>query len=114
MGFKKLVPRNNFGVSKNFDKHAARELGLVMDNDYSTYQQENALYKNYKRKFDKGKFNYQKAETGVLNLLVTPQARKYQNEWRVKIGTAERKAVARGKTREMFKSLLGTKGYERE
>jgi hypothetical protein len=104
MGFRKVLKRNN---NNNVDRALINELRLVIDNDSETYnRRELPLMGNYHKKIERGKFNFDKAERGVFNLIVTPQARKYQNEWGVKVGISERKAIARGKTRDMFRSIL--------
>lgn len=96
-----------------YDPTAGRELQLWMDNDEQQYKRYTYLAKNYERKFNKGKFNMEKAEKGVFNLLVTPAARGYQKEyggsrsetWQI-FNTTTRRGVAKAKTREIFRGLL--------
>lgn len=87
------------------DVEMIREINLVMDNEYSIYQNEDWLNKNYARKYKKGKFDFAKAQKGVNNLIVTPFARKYQNEWGVKVGSAERDAISKARLRQMLRRI---------
>ena len=91
-----------------FDEPLKTELQISMENDYPTYQRESYLFKNYVKKVHKGKFDFQKAERGELNLIVTPFARKYQREWKFKVGMPERKAVAKSRVRNFWReNILG-------
>ena len=45
------------------------------------------------------------AKKGVKNLLVTPRARKYQNEWGVKVGNKERDAVSKARLRAIMRRI---------
>jgi len=63
------------------------------------------LGKNYAKKYAKGKFNFSQAKQGVKNLLVTPRARAYQNEWGVKVGTKERDAVTKARLRAIMRRI---------
>jgi hypothetical protein len=102
---KKIIKRKN---NKGYDKAAHSELSLFIDNDYPTYQKEQALVKNYKKKMIKGKFDMKKAEKGVFNLLVVPSARKYAKEYGGNsrmFDSKVRKGVAKSKTRQLFYGL---------
>jgi hypothetical protein len=89
-----------------FDEPLKTEVQLSIENDYPTYQKESSLFGNYQRKIKKGKFDFRKAEKGELNLIVTPFARKYQHEWGVKVGTPERKAIAKARVRYFWRDLV--------
>ena len=97
---KRIIPKKN-----PVDFNAVREISLCIENDYPTYQKEQWLTKNYGKKWNKGKFDFTKAHKGVKNLIVTPFARKYQNEWGVKIGTKERDAIAKSRLRTIFRNV---------
>lgn len=84
---------------REIDSAMINELNLSIDNDYNTYQREMLLHKNYERKERRGKFNEALATKGFFNLIVTPYARKYQNEFGTRIGRAEREAVAKSRLR---------------
>ena len=88
-----------------FDYNQAIEMNLVMENEYGEYEKENWLGKNYAKKYAKGKFNFNQAKKGVNNLLVTPFARKYQNEWGVKVPNEVRSAVAKARMREIMRRI---------
>jgi len=87
---------------KNFDFELVKELDLVIANEYEDYKQEQALAENYIKKWKKGMFNFEKAKKGVLNLIVTPRARKYQKEFGINIGKQEREAVATARLRALM------------
>ena len=89
----------------NFDYNQAVEMNLVMENEKSEYDKEMWLGKNYSKKFKKGKFNFAQAEKGVNNLLVTPFARKYQNDWGVKVPNDVRQAVAKARMRAIMRRI---------
>ena len=89
----------------DIDYIAVRELGLVMENEEDMYKLEGVLAKNYARKWKKGKFNFEKAQAGVKNLLVTPRVRKYQTKWGTKIGSAERDAISKGRLRAIMRRI---------
>lgn len=97
---KRIIPKKN-----PIDFNVVREISLSIENDYPTYQKEQWLTKNYERKWNKGKFNFSKAQGGVKNLIVTPFARKYQNEWGVKVGAKERDAIAKSRFRSIFRDV---------
>ena len=89
---------------KNIDFELIKEVGMVMNNEHPVYQKEGLLAKNYSRKYNKvGKFNFAKGQKGVLNLIVTPYVRKYQNEYGMRIGTNERNALAK----QRFRTIMG-------
>ena len=87
------------------DYNMVKELNMVIENEYSDYQKEDWLAENYLKKWKKGKFNFEKAKQGVNNLIVTPRARKYQNEWKVKIGSEERDAVSKARLRRIMQVI---------
>ena len=89
----------------NFDYNQAVEMNLVMENERGEYEKEMWLGKNYSKKFKKGKFNFAQAEKGVNNLLVTPFARKYQNDWGVKVPNDVRQAVAKARMRAIMRRI---------
>lgn len=91
--------------AKNFDFETVKELNLVIENEYQDYQVEESLRKNYLKKYVKGKFDFKKAEKGVLNLVVTPRARKYQKEWGLKIARPEREAIAKARLRRIMRTI---------
>ena len=94
--------------NRHYDRAMADEIDMVIDNDFDTYRRKEAIIANYKRKLKskKTRFDRAKAEQGVLNLLVVPQARKYQNEYGVKVGNAERRGVAKRQFRTMWNDFL--------
>ena len=104
----KMSRRRTRTPNRNYDRALADELDIVMDNDFDTYRRKEAIIANYKRKLKskKTRFDRAKAEQGVLNLLVVPQARKYQNEYGVKVGNAERRGVAKRQFRTMWNDFL--------
>lgn len=95
---------------KNFDFEMAKELNLVIENEYDDYKQEEWLTENYAKKWKKGKFDFAKAKMGVKNLIVTPRARKYQNEFGGKISNDVRDAVATARLRAIMRAIK-EKGY---
>ena len=82
-----------------------KEMNIVMDNEYDFYKAEDWLGKNYGKKYKKGKFNFAQAEKGVNNLLVTPFARKYQNDWGVKVPNDVRDAVTKARMRAIMRRI---------
>ena len=91
--------------NKNFDFNLATELNLTMENEKNVYDQEGFLGKNYAKKWKKNKFDFAKAQKGVNNLIVTPFARKYQNEWGVKVPNEVRSAVAKARMRAIMRRI---------
>jgi len=89
----------------DIDYNMAVELNLVVENEKDFYDKEMWLGKNYAKKWNKGKFNFTQAKQGVKNLLVTPRARKYQNEWGVKVGEKERDAVTTARMRAIMRRI---------
>ena len=89
----------------NIDYNMAVEMNMVMDNEHDFYKAEEWLGKNYSKKFKKGKFDFAKAEKGVNNMLVTPFARKYQNEWGVKVPNDVRQAVTKARMRAIMRRI---------
>jgi hypothetical protein len=57
------------------------ELDMYIDNDYHIYQVKQQLAKNYKKKFNKKGFDFEKAEKGIRNLVVDKGARAYDKEF---------------------------------
>ena len=102
MGFKRVLS-NRRGSS---DYHMTNELNLMLDNDYDFYKREQYLKGNYKKKLNKGRFNFDLAQKGVRNLLVVPYSRKYQREYGVKVPKDVRESVSRSRTRNIFRELL--------
>ena len=99
----KKIKRLNKNRSKgNIDYNLATELNLVMENEQGEYEKEMWLGKNYAKKYKKGVFNFAQAKKGIKNQLVTPFARKYQNEWGVKVGEKERDAVTKARLRAIM------------
>ncbi len=93
-------------MKKNIlDHEMVKEIDMVIDNEIGDYKQESALGKNYAKKYKKGNFNFAKAQLGVKNQIVVPRARKYQNEWGVKIGTKERDAVSKARLRAIMRRI---------
>jgi len=90
---------------KNFDFELQKELNLTMENEKEIYDQEGWLAKNYAKKWKKGKFNFAQAQKGVNNLIVTPRARKYQNEFGMKVPNEVRSAVAKARLREIMRRV---------
>jgi len=90
---------------KNFDFELQKELNLTMENEREIYDQEGWLAKNYSKKLKKGKFDFAKAQKGVNNLIVTPRARKYQNEFGMKVPNDVRTAVAKARLRDMMRRI---------
>jgi len=99
---KKNKPLNSNRSKGNIDYNLAVELNLVMENEKSEYDKEMWLGKNYAKKYNKGKFNFAQAKQGVKNQLVTPFARKYQNDWGLKVGQKERDAVTKARLRAIM------------
>ena len=97
--------RNKNRSRGDIDYNMAIELNLVAENEKDFYDKEMWLGKNYAKKYNKGKFNFIQAEKGVKNLLVTPFARKYQNDWGVKVGTKERDAVTKARLRVIMRRI---------
>ena len=91
------------------DFQLIRELDIVIDNEYDDYKKEDALAKNYAKKWKKGKFDFGKARTGVKNLIVTPRARKYQKEWGIKIPALEREEISKARLRRIMQRLRDNK-----
>ena len=89
----------------NFDYNQAIEMNLVMENEADEYKKESWLAKNYSQKFKKKGFNLAKAEQGVNKLLVTPFARKYQNDWGMKVPSDVRQAVTRARMRAIMRRI---------
>jgi len=89
----------------DIDYNMAIEMNLVMENEKSEYDKEMWLGKNYAKKFNKGKFDFAKAEKGVNNMLVTPFARKYQNDWGVKVPNDVRQAVTKARMRAIMRRI---------
>ena len=89
----------------DIDYNMAVELNLVMENEYGEYEKENWLGQNYARKWKKGNFNFKDAKKGVNNQLVTPFARKYQNEWGVKVDNNVRDAVSTARLRAIMRRI---------
>lgn len=81
----------------------AKELGLNMENEGNIYEQEGFLAKNYSNKWRKGNFDFGKAQKGVSNLIVNPYARKYQNQYGVKIPNDVRDAVVKNRLRAIMR-----------
>ena len=93
-------------VKKEFDFEAVKELDLVISNEHEDYKREQALAKNYGKRWKKGTFNFQKAQQGVKNLVVVPRVRKYQKQFRgMKIGNSERDAIAKARLRAIMRSM---------
>jgi hypothetical protein len=90
---------------KGFDFNLVKEMDMIADNEFSLYQKEDALQKNYAKKFQKGKFNFGLAQKGVKNLIVTPFARDYQKQWGVKVPKDERDALAKARLRAMLRRI---------
>ena len=92
-------------IKSMIDFEAVKELNMIIENNYSDYKQEMWLGKNYAKKYKKGKFDFAKAQKGVKNLIVVPRARKYQNEWGVKIGSSERDAISKARLRAIMRAI---------
>lgn len=92
-------------IKKMIDYEMVKDLNLTMENEYDVYKQEKYLGKNYARKWKKGKFDFGKAHKGVKNLIVTPYVRKYQNEYKLKVGNTERDAIAKARLRAIMRSV---------
>jgi len=109
---RKAKPFKSEWNKQNFES-SINELDIMIDNDYDTYKQRIVpLQKNYQKKWDKGRFDFAKAEKGIFNLIVTPTARKVSkearaNQWGTPIwGVRERKAVAKRITRKWRDDLV--------
>ena len=105
MATKKSTLKSKIKERKYFDHNMAVEVNLVMENEFKEYEKENWLGKNYAKKYKKGKFDFKKAEKGVNNMLVTPFARKYQNEWGVKVPKDVREAVSKARMRSIMRKI---------
>lgn len=92
-------------MTKNIDYELAKELSLTMENEGDIYKQEGFLAKNYSNKWKKGKFEFGKAHKGVSNIIVTPYARKYQNQYGMKIPSDVRNAVAKNRLRAIMRRV---------
>ena len=96
-----------------FDYPAYSELDLYIDNDYETYQRRQWLKENYKKKWNKGKFDFKKAQIGVERNVVSQGARKYTREFggnsRTMFLPKVRKAVAKAQLRKIMEDIRG--GY---
>lgn len=92
-------------IKKMIDYEQVKELNLVIENEYDDYKKEEWLADNYAKKWKKGKFDFAKAQKGVKNLIVTPRARKYQNEFGGKIGNVERDAIAKARLRAIMRQI---------
>ena len=89
----------------NFDYELAKELSIVIENEYDDYRKEQELTKNYMKKWKSGKFKFAKAQKGVKNLIVTPRVQKYQNQFGMKVGNAEREAIAKSRLRAIMREI---------
>jgi|SRR6056297_413379 len=89
----------------NIDFELVKELNLVADNEKTLYDKEGWLAKNYSKKYKKGNFDFKKAQKGVKNLIVTPFARSYQNQWKMKVPQKERDAVAKARLRAILRRM---------
>jgi len=87
------------------DYNMAIEMNLVMENEHDEYKKESWLAENYAKKYKKGKFDFNKAQKGVNNQLVTPFARKYQNDWGVKVPNDVREAVSKARMRAIMNRI---------
>jgi len=87
------------------DYNMAIELNLIMENEHDEYKKESWLGKNHPKKYKKGNFNFAKAQKGVNNQLVTPFARKYQNDWEVKVPNDVREAVSKARMRNIMRRI---------
>ena len=92
-------------AKKQFDYNQAIELGITMDNEGEVYSKEGALAKNYAKKYKKGNFDFTKAQKGINNLVVTPFARKYGNDFGMKVPNDVRNAVAKNRLRNIMRRI---------
>ena len=92
---------------KTFDYQLVKELSLTMDNEREVFNQEGRLAKSYSQRWNKGNFNFAKAQTGVKNLIVVPYAKKYKQEWGVPVSKDVRDAVTRNRMRVILKRMQG-------
>ena len=94
----------------SFDRNAYRELNLYAENDYETYQRQQAFAASYKKKAQKGTYNPLKAEKGLRHV-TDFAARKYAKEFggnsRTMFPGSVRNAVARSQRRYVEREYLG-------
>ena len=100
---------------KGFDFNLVKELNLVAENEHSLYLKEDFLSDNYSKKLKKGKFNFDMAEKGVKNLIVTPFVRDYQKKWLggAKVPRDVRDALTKARMRNIMRVIREKQADER-